>query len=108
MFVGIMAIAGAIFLFVAPRFIDSLLSVEEQGENERISADGESALRSLGLSRLFSIASLGISFVLAVHVIFLHGGPMSVAIGLVTACLGFLLLWHGKQHARERKPESVS
>jgi TM2 domain-containing membrane protein YozV len=89
---SILALTGALFLFAFPRYVDSLLSIEEKDQ----AAATHTALATFGLHRIFSVVCFGASAVLAFQTAFLRGGATSLTMCLIAIGCGLLLLHYGR------------
>ena len=93
---SILALAGTFFLLAFPRYIDALLSTEERQQ----AAESDTAPRTFGLHRVFSVVCFGASAVLGFQTFFLSGGIGSLTVCLTAIGGGLLLLRCG----RKRQP----
>lgn len=89
LFLGLMTIAGALFLFAFPRYVWNLLSVEEREESMRSDASRDS--HEFGLDGVFSIVCFGAAAVLAVQTIFWERSA-GIAVACVAAAVAGWLL----------------
>lgn len=94
---AIVALAGALFLILSPRYIDGLLSSKEQEEARQIEAAGESSATLFGLHHVFSVLCFGASVVLGFQTIFHSGGVAGLTMCLVAIGGGLILLRLGRK-----------
>jgi hypothetical protein len=101
LFLGLMAIAGALFLFSFPRYVWNLLSAEERQESAR--SDASQDTHEFGLDGVFSIVCFGAAAVLASQAIFWERSA-GIAVGSVAAAAAGWLL-RRKRNKREQVQE---
>jgi hypothetical protein len=89
---GVLALAGTLFLVASPRYVDALLT-----SDERQQAVQSGAAATFGLHRVFSAVCFGASAVLGFQTIFLRGGMPSLTVCLAAIGGGLLLLRQGRR-----------